>query len=366
MPQNVCLTMIVKNEAHVIERCLQSARPFIDSWCIVDTGSTDETPALIQRLLKEIPGELHHSTWKDFGTNRTEAIELALDRADYLLFLDADEIFELPSGFDRPELTADAYSLEMRHGDTLYWREVLVNTRIRWRYEGVLHEYLTADEPYSRARLTGPSIVGMYDGGRSQGQSTIEKYRRDATTLEAALEKEPNNARYVFYLAQSYRDCGENAKGLAAYLRRAAMGGWDEEVWYSLFQAARLRQAVGHSSPTVVEAYLKAYQFRPARAEPLVYLAAYHRERQEHALAHLYAQQAVRISAPDDMLFLDRSCYVWRGLDEYAVSCYYVGEYRESARSCKELLDGEDLPQSERERVRANLALAEAALGASA
>lgn len=41
--QTVCLCMIVKNEAPVIRRCLDSVRPLITNWVIVDTGSTDGT-----------------------------------------------------------------------------------------------------------------------------------------------------------------------------------------------------------------------------------------------------------------------------------------------------------------------------------
>ena len=38
--KTINLCMIVKNEAHVIERCLASVLPLIDKWSIVDTGST--------------------------------------------------------------------------------------------------------------------------------------------------------------------------------------------------------------------------------------------------------------------------------------------------------------------------------------
>ena len=41
--QTICLNMIVRNEAPVIRRCLDSVMPIIDSWVIVDTGSTDGT-----------------------------------------------------------------------------------------------------------------------------------------------------------------------------------------------------------------------------------------------------------------------------------------------------------------------------------
>jgi glycosyltransferase involved in cell wall biosynthesis len=84
--------MIVKNEEPVLERCLQSVRPLIDAWCIVDTGSTDGTRRVIQRVLGDLPGELHEHPWQDFAHNRTRALELARRLGDYVLVIDADEV----------------------------------------------------------------------------------------------------------------------------------------------------------------------------------------------------------------------------------------------------------------------------------
>ncbi|WP_225094669.1 hypothetical protein [Streptomyces sp. CoH27] len=42
-PQTLCLCLMVKNEARVIERCLELVRPLVDTWVISDTGSTDGT-----------------------------------------------------------------------------------------------------------------------------------------------------------------------------------------------------------------------------------------------------------------------------------------------------------------------------------
>ena len=72
--------MIVKDESHVIERSLASAKPLIDYWVIVNTGSTDGTQDVIREFLKDIPGELHERPWKNFGYNRTEALELAREK----------------------------------------------------------------------------------------------------------------------------------------------------------------------------------------------------------------------------------------------------------------------------------------------
>src|SRR5574340_542399 len=91
MKKTICLNMIVKNESKVIERCLASVKPIIDTWVIVDTGSTDGTQAIVREFLKDIPGELHERPWVNFGHNRNEALELARGKADYLLLIDADD-----------------------------------------------------------------------------------------------------------------------------------------------------------------------------------------------------------------------------------------------------------------------------------
>src|SRR5437773_8058324 len=104
LPMTVALCMIVKNEAHVIRRYLESHKDVIDTWCIVDTGSTDGTQQIVRDTMAElgIPGELHEREWIDFGTNKTEMLQLAKGRADYLLQNDADHIWHgrLPKNLD--------------------------------------------------------------------------------------------------------------------------------------------------------------------------------------------------------------------------------------------------------------------------
>lgn len=90
--------MIVKNESHVIRRCLESVAPFIDSWVISDTGSSDDTREIIQAFFAEkgIDGELLNNVWQDFATNRNYSLVAARQRADYVLVLDADEFLQCP------------------------------------------------------------------------------------------------------------------------------------------------------------------------------------------------------------------------------------------------------------------------------
>ena len=92
----LCLNMIVKNESKIILRLLESVYILLDSYCICDTGSTDNTMDLITTffLEKGIPGKIVQEPFRNFGYNRTFALQSCAD-ADYLLLLDADMIVQI-------------------------------------------------------------------------------------------------------------------------------------------------------------------------------------------------------------------------------------------------------------------------------
>lgn len=381
MTSTICLNMIVKNEAHVIRRCLESVRPFIDTWVIVDTGSTDGTQDIIREHLKEIPGELFERPWKNFGHNRSEAIRLADGKADYLMLCDADMTLKVNDPSWKARLSHDAYLVRQRHGELSYQNMRLITARMtgdsRWRYWGSTHEYIDCVRPGTPFSKGTTDVIEFLD--HADGGSKSDKFTRDAALLEQELKaiedlerqvaKSPEQphlrnalteqsvllTRTVFYLAQTYRDMGENKKSLKMYARRATMGGWAEEVWYSLYQVAILSERLGLEPAVITQRHLDAYQARPQRAEPLVQLARMFRERKQYALAHLVASKAISIPRPDDTLFLDTTTYDWRALDEYAVASYWTGNYRECAKVCETLLNTTALPYEHLARVTGNL-----------
>lgn len=353
----IVLNMIVRNEAHVIRRCLDSVRPLIDRWVIVDTGSNDGTQDIVRDLLSALPGTLHERPWRNFGENRNEALDLARGEGDYVVFIDADDMLEFDSGFDRSALDADAYEFDIHYSELLYRRVCMVATRLPWRWEGVVHEYLACDRPFDRKLLEGARMRIVGGGARSQVDER-EKFARDAALLEEALRKEPGNTRYWFYLAQSYRDSNQPDRALEAYEHRSRMGGFPEEVFCSLLQAARLARRLDRPSDEIIARYLRAHESRPTRAEALGELAQYLRESGPRwELAHLFAQRAIRIPRPGDALFVEREWYEWRCLDEYSVASYWVGDYEASKQAAEELLRGR-APASQHERIRANLSFA--------
>ncbi len=344
----VALCMIVKNEAHVIKRCLESHKGKVDSWCIVDTGSTDGTQDIVRETMKDIPGELHERPWVDFGFNRTEALALARGKADYVLMNDADHVFH---GVFPTNLTSEAYSIPYHYNGTKYDVTCLLASRIPFRYEGVIHEYVTSSAPHKIEKINGPWIEVFHEGARSKDPET---YLKDAKVLEDAIAREPDNPRYVYYLAQSYRDSGQSERALAMYQKRAAMGGWDQEVWHAKYMAAAIMGNLNKSTAEVSRAFLEAYQFRPTRAEPLVQLARWHRLKGEMALAYLYAAQAATLKIPEDTIFVEKNAYEWQALDELSVSAWYIGNKPVGKQAAEELMK-RAYPVSEKRRFEGNL-----------
>jgi tetratricopeptide (TPR) repeat protein len=160
------------------------------------------------------------------------------------------------------------------------------------------------------------------DGAR-RTKEPLKKYERVAGILEKDYEENPNNRRTVFYLAQSYRDSLQREKSLTFYQKRAGMGGWAEEVWYSKYQIGRLKEMLGHDARDILDAYLAAYLYRPHRAEPLTAAASVCRRTRQHALAFMHAATAIQIPDPEnDRLFVDWWTYAWRSWDEYAMACW--------------------------------------------
>jgi hypothetical protein len=352
----ICLNMIVRDEAHIVHEVIEAVAPFIDSWVIVDTGSTDGTQDLIRRLMAErsIPGTLYERPWRDFGHNRSEALALAQGHADYIWVMDADDT--VTGTIDFSTLTADAYSMRIRDGVT-YWRLQLFRNGALWRYAGVLHEVAVCDTPCHQEQLEGDySIVSRRLGARSRDP---QKYARDAELMQAEVDRDPDDRRSVFYLAQSYFWAGDMAKARQWFVRRAEMGGWEEEVFFSMFRAAEVMDGLGEPWPVVQDAYLRAWSQRPTRAEPLYAIAHHYRIAGQYRLGHLFAERAAQIPLPlSDVLFVNASVYEWRALDEQAVCGSWIGKSAESFAICRRLLARADLPDDDRQRIVANRDLA--------
>lgn len=355
------LSMIVKNESHVILECLNSVYKLINYWVIVDTGSTDGTQDIIKNFFAEkgIPGELHEREWKGFGKSRTEALDLCKGKAEYAYMIDADDYvqgeFKIPPGNE-----IDSFALRLGREEFSWWRNQIFRLDADWEYIGVLHEYASCkskQHPIIMKLEGNYRVVARTVGARNVGISPIEKYSKDAETLEKALIDEPDNIRYMFYLGQSYFDSQQWEKAIDAYMKRAAMGGWGEEVYYSLYRVAVAKAMLNRSWGEIMEAFLLAFNVRPIRAEPLYHIAQIYRTKMNMpAVAYMFAKAASEIPFPSsDILFVPDMIYNYAILDELAATAHAAGQFQLGYDTCRKLLIENKIPKSEIPRIQSNL-----------
>lgn len=365
MPQTLCLCMIVKDEAGVIARCLASVLPLIDYWVIVDTGSTDGTQDIIRDVMRDRPGELHERPWVDFAHNRSESMTLSKPHGDYSLLIDADDTLRIDPGFALPVLDRDSYMIMIESPPARWPLAQLFRNDAGWRYAGVLHEFPVCERPQpTSALLPGLTILRGQDGARRKDP---EVFRRDAAILENALLTEADPmlaARYRFYLAQSYRDGGEPQQALAHYLIRANAGLWEEEVFVSLLEAAKIQEQLRHPLDHILATLRRATDACARRAEALHAGSRLCRMNARYAEGFALATQGSKIAMPDESLFGSPWVYRYGLLDELAVTASWIGRYQDCLEACHCLLREPHLPDADRPRVRGNAQFAREQLAA--
>lgn len=357
----LCLTMIVKNESRIIKRCLDSVKDIVDCVSICDTGSTDNTIAIIEEYLKEnnIPGKVHQHPWKNFGYNRTYSAKAAQETLKelnfslsntYLLFLDADMILVIHPNFDKNSLRDSSYLLTQKNTDITYYNLRLAKASMPWECVGVTHEYWACALPHNREKLTTLEIDDREDGG-CKG----DKLERDIRLLTQGLQDEPNNERYMFYLAQSYRGLKDYDNSIKWYQARINKGGWKEEVWYSKFMIAE-NYKESNEWDKALSWYLDAYQYNPARAEPLLKVANYYRVNGKNDLAYLFAKQGSKIPFPkDQLLFVSYPVYDYQFQEEISIAAYYTGLKNEGLSASDYLILKKDVPGHIKNQAYVNL-----------
>jgi glycosyltransferase involved in cell wall biosynthesis len=362
--KTIGLCMIVKNEAHVIVRCLDSVKRLLDYVLIVDTGSDDGTPQVINDWLTEndIQGEVIFETWKNFAHNRTFALKKLREKEDidYAFMIDADEILVFEDNFDvnnfKNEINCEIYDIVTNMNGFTYNRPTLTSNKRLSRYEGVVHEFLSfEDGSCTRDTARGFYNYPIQDSARNK---STNKFLKDAELLEEALKGELTEwfrSRYTFYLAQCYRDGGVLDLSLRNYLLRAEQGFWNEEVYMSLYSAANLMKQLNYSKEEILQTYMRAYEICPHRGESLHLAIQYCRLNGMNQQGYIIGKHAINLKYPDGSLFVEKYVYDYAILDEFSIVAYWAGHFEESKIACEKLLSDGKLPEHYIERVKSNL-----------
>lgn len=360
------LAMIVKDESHIIERCLDSVRSLVDYILIFDTGSTDDTKTKISEWMTryEILGQIIDSPWVNFGHNRTEVIqEMRSIDVDYCLMIDADEILVYDPDFDphgfKLSLDLQVYDILTKSSGVSYKRPQLISNRKYFRYEGAVHEFLVVNGSESRGDALGFYNSPIQDSNRNRG--TVSKFKNDVDLIEKELKKEGLSeymiSRYTFYLAQSYRDLGDSQSAIRNYKIRSSQGFWKEEEFISLYNIAKIKNESNLcSKEEVLQDFYKSFEHSPHRIEPLYWIMNICRLNGWNQQGYMVGKIALtKLNPNPQSLFLERWIYDYGALDEFSICSYYSGNGGESKEICARLLSEGRIPDSYIPRLKNNL-----------
>lgn len=318
--------MIVRNEAPIIRRCLESVKPYIDCWVILDTGSVDATPQLIEEILGDIPGELHHDEFVDFADARNFALALAHGKADYALIIDADMTLEARKGDFREGLDKDGYSVLInetpQHADLRLLRQACA-----WQFHGRVFEFPVSTNADQIGRH--PDILLQH---HCDGSSRPDRPLRDRQWLEESLQQNPEDSHALIHLGR-LAQADNDLYAAADYYHRllACEHCWDEEWrWYASYQSALIMEQQDEPVADVIAALEDAYRIRPARAEPLFHIARLRRREGDIALADVFASKAMAISLPADSFELEQQIYQWDLPAEKSLLAWRLGQAEEA------------------------------------
>lgn len=356
-PPKACLAMIMKNEGPILPRLFESIKGFVSEYCVVDTGSMDDTIDVLRSI--DMPGLLVEEPFVDFATTRNFLLDTCRQRTtcDYLVLLDADMVLRVSPEWDWARLDGkDVYDFVQVSGLEYANVRMIKRSADRIKVVGATHEYYDVPPEYSH-KLLPKSLIYIDDVG--DGKAKGDKFERDERLLKRELEKDPDNVRTVFYLANTLKDQGNYREAIPYYERRAAMGGWYAEADYSLYMLSTCHLALGELDIARKYAEQAALEGTYKRAEPLYFLALYLHRHEAYELAWHYTSMAANIPKPDvsQVLFIATDIYDFWIAYEQASLCPHISS--DGSHPCRSkmahFLENAHAPSSLRQYIRSEL-----------
>lgn len=329
---HIILTLMIKNEERIIQRCLTHALPHVDAISILDTGSTDYTVERCQHFLSTCgkPFKISVEPFKTFGYNRTISFQKAQELCSelswdpertYVMAVDADMNIVASERFKSFPMKTNGYTVIQANGSLKYYNTRFMKCGYPWKCIGATHEYWSGD-PTEKI----PYEV-FYIDDKNDGGCKSDKFERDVRLLTEEVAADPKNGRAHFYLAQSLKDLGRFKEAIDHYKTRIQLGGWYEEVWYAHYQIGKCNDHLKDYAK--MELWMnRAFSFHSKRSEPLYFMTRHFRETSQHYKSYHYYLKGKDIPYPnEDVLFIEDAVY--NGLFAYEntiLACYVNGK----------------------------------------
>ncbi len=395
----IALCMIVKDSAETIKRCLESFRPFVDGVFIYDTGSTDDTLLVLERLnnLKSrkvnvstgewedcvcqgdapegfmyvplAPIKVERGEWRDdFAWAREQSFAMVPDGEgwDWYAWADDDDVLEgghwlrqftlaAPPELDGAIVLYD-YARD-EHGACVcqLWRERLIRRSAGYRWLNPVHEVLVPpDRPAILANIPPEQLRYIHHRPPERGLAEPERNlkilfrQRDEALAEGTLP----GPRILAYLGTEMMAKGQLAEAipyLEEYIRHPEAG-WNDERSQVYHKLSTCLRAIANPL-AAVEAEMLALRERDDWAETYIGLALAFSTLGNWDRAVRDAQRALALGVPQTPLIVNPLEFTLLPLLTIAEGCAHLGRSDEAQQALARAL--EIAPEDEYARAKA-------------
>lgn len=262
MKAEVSCCLIVKNEP-LLERCLQSIRPFVSEIVVVDTNSTDNITQEIAKKYADIfeiytdCNDPETGLIEDFSKARQRSFDLA--SKPYLIWIDADDIIEggehLPfiiEDFEKNKGNIEAVSFMFPYeyaydlkGNVIcrHFRERLIFNKKCFKWQNPVHECLVPIESAKTVFITREEVIFKH---QRQYSNKPPEQGRNLRILKRYVEKiGDTDARQLYYIGLEYCNVGMIKEAIESLTKYVGVSGWDDEIACACLKLVDIYQALG-------------------------------------------------------------------------------------------------------------------------
>jgi predicted O-methyltransferase YrrM len=341
---NLCI--MVKNAGPLFEKVLTENLPIIDRWTILDTGSTDETIDIINRVLVgKKKGKLYQEPFINFRDSRNRCFELAGKSCKHHVMFDDTYAIrgDLRSFLTliRGDQFANSYSLLILSDDSEYYSNRVLKVKSNLKYVYTIHEVIQKDNNVTV--VIPKDQAWIYDHRADYMEKrTMDRKQYDLKLLFDMIEEDPTNPRHLYYVAQTYNCINDFSNAAVWFEKRATskLDGHIQEAVDAYFELARIYNfKMNKPWALCEETYMKSYELDPTRPDPLYFVGIHYQMEGNMEKAYEYFKKAFALGYPIHAQFSLKPTLSYHFLPKFlAPLAYQNGDFELGLQACERFL----------------------------
>ena len=334
-------TMIVKNAGNDFEKVLLENLPIIDRWTILDTGSTDNTIDIINRVLVgKKKGQLYREPFINFRDSRNRCLDLAGKECKFVIMLDDTYVTreDLRTFLEivRGDQYSSSFSLYVSSHDMQYTSNRITKSHMNLRYKYKIHEIIQPENNNNVLIPINKSFIYDYSNDYME-KRTMDRKQYDLDILFESYREDPNDSRSLYYLGQTYNLIEKYELAYEYFTKRIEHHdeGFIQEKIDACFEVARISNfKLNKPWEECEKLYMRAYEMDKSRPDSLYYIGIHYYYENNFETAYTYMKAAFEIGYPLNSQFSLKPTLSFYFLPKILTElCFYMSDYDLGFRS---------------------------------